>query len=82
MITGPKLFTSPCTSNMPKFITDCWIHVRNEKLVISWKISPSQRICRRSGRSSANARSVYSASPIPDTHCDRIVASAAPATPQ
>ena len=34
---SPKLFTSPCTMRMPKFITDCWAQVRTE----NWDISRS-----------------------------------------
>ena len=35
--TAPKLFTSPCIIRIPKFITDCWIQVRKERLKISLK---------------------------------------------
>ena len=36
MMVAPKLFTSPWTIRMPRFITDCWTQVRMEKLAISF----------------------------------------------
>ena len=35
IVAVPKLFTSPCTVNMPKFMTDCCTHVSEEKAAIS-----------------------------------------------
>ena len=36
MTVAPKLLTRPWTIRMPRFITDCWTHVRIEKPAISF----------------------------------------------
>ena len=50
MITGPKLFTRPCTIRIPKFMTDCCTQVRMERLHISRRIWPFHRRSVREGR--------------------------------
>ena len=78
---GPKLFTSPWTISMPRFMTDCWIQVRRENPDISERQALRILICLFSGRSSLLKNQVNSISPTPDTYWEMTVASAAPATP-
>ena len=82
MTAVPKLFTRPWTMRMPKFITDCCTQVRRENRAISSTRSFSQRTSWRLGRSWGILASVNASSPSPDTHWERLVAKAAPATPQ
>ena len=67
---------------MPKFITDCWMQVSKENRVISRTLSFPHRKSCRPGRSWGIFFQVYKSSPSPDTHWERQVAKAAPATPQ
>ena len=81
MVT-PKLFTRPCTARMPRFIMDCCMQVKAEKLVISRMRDRERRTRLSFCRNSGNFMRVYRASPIPDTYWEITVASAAPATPR
>ena len=56
MVAAPKLFTSPCTIRMPKFMMDCWKQVSRDSPPISRITPPSQRKSCRRGRSSGQVR--------------------------
>ena len=47
MTEAPKLFTSPCTISIPRFITDCCRQVSTEAPVTSRTVSLRTRICCR-----------------------------------
>ena len=79
---APKLFTSPCTIKMPRFITDCCTQVKMEYPAISlirlaWM---GERL--HSARSCGHLMSAQIMMPIPETYCAMTVAPAAPATPK
>ena len=81
MTTVPKLFTSPWTMRIPKFITDCCRQVSEDRLSISLSIATEK--CRSDfrGRKERHFISTYTAMPIPDTYCAMTVARAAPPIP-
>ena len=79
---APKLFTSPCTIKMPRFITDCCTQVKMEYPAISlirlaWM---GERL--HSARSCGHLMSAQIMMPMPETYCAMTVAPAAPATPK
>ena len=82
MMTVPKLFTRPCTIRMPKFMMDCWTLVITERFRMVLRFCLSQRQSSLRGHSSGNFFRVYTPMPMPDTNCEKVVAPAAPRTPQ
>ena len=81
MTTGPKLFTSPWTIRMPKFITDCWIQVIEDRLTISFKMPPFHLSSLFLGITCGQQRRAKTVIPSPEMYCAIMVASAAPPIP-
>ena len=82
MTTVPKLFTRPWTMRMPKFITDCCTQVSSENWLISLSSSRRIRRWRAWGQRKAYRARAKISSPRADTHWEKAVAAAAPATLQ
>ena len=82
MITVPKLLTRPCTIRIPKFMMDCCTLVMTDRLRMVSRLALSQRQSDFSGRSCGNFFRVYSAMPMPEMNWEKVVAAAAPRTPQ
>lgn len=81
MTAVPKLFTSPCTRRIPKFMMDCWRLVRRESSDMSRNMLPFHTISDRLRWKSFLKRKQYPKIPRPETYWEMMVAWAAPATP-
>ena len=82
MTAVPKLLTMPCTSRMPKFMTDCCKQVQPDSERMLRRFSLFQHKSLRVTRYCGNFFRKYTVMPMPETHCEAAVASAAPIMPQ
>ena len=82
MTVTPKLFTSPCTSRMPKFITDCCRLVSTLLRPSRRSSAPSGRQSSRVGRRPGTVMSRIPRASTADPYWQSTVASAAPAVPR